>query len=145
MTSIRVVLDTNIVLSALLFRHGALSWLSAAWQAQAFQPLICRETAAELVRVLAYPKFKLTGEEREELLAEYLPWGEIVHVAKRPQTEGLCRDRQDEVFLELALVAKADALVTGDGDLLALKPQFPRLILTAEEFSQRLNKSGKKK
>ncbi|MFP7864029.1 putative toxin-antitoxin system toxin component, PIN family [Pseudomonas aeruginosa] len=56
----RVVLDTNIVLSALIFNAGRLAWIRHAWQQQQLQPLVCRETASELLRVLAYPKFKLS-------------------------------------------------------------------------------------
>lgn len=57
----RVVLDTNIVLSALLFNTGRLTWVRHAWQRQQVQPLVCTATVNELLRVLAYPKFKLTA------------------------------------------------------------------------------------
>jgi len=50
----RVVLDTNIVLSALLFNAGRLAWVRHAWQRQRVQPLVCRATVNELMRVLAY-------------------------------------------------------------------------------------------
>lgn len=69
----RVVLDPNVVLSALLFASGCLAWLRRAWQHGRMQPLVCRETAAELLRVLAYPKFKLSRPEQEQLLADLLP------------------------------------------------------------------------
>lgn len=42
----RVVLDTNIVLSALIFSAGRLAWIRQAWQQQQLQPLVCRETAS---------------------------------------------------------------------------------------------------
>src|SRR5262249_48764253 len=51
----RVVLDTNVVVSALLFTRGATVRLREAWQAGEVLPLASRATAAELVRVLAYP------------------------------------------------------------------------------------------
>jgi len=54
----RVVLDTHVVLSALLFRGGPASRVRAGWQAGDFVPLASAATARELVRVLAYPKFK---------------------------------------------------------------------------------------
>ena len=60
----RVVLDTNTVLSALLFVNGRLVPLRTAWQSSEVTPLLCAQTVEELLRVLAYPKFKLTPEER---------------------------------------------------------------------------------
>jgi predicted nucleic acid-binding protein len=45
-----------------------------------------------------------------------------------------CRDSSDESFLHLTLAARAACLVTGDGDLLALAPEFARPILTPEQF-----------
>lgn len=52
----RVVLDTNCVVSALLFSRGRLAWLRRAWQSGRVVPLVSRGTATKLIRVLAYPK-----------------------------------------------------------------------------------------
>ena len=60
MTFRRLVLDTNVLVSALQFLSGTVSWLRDAWQAQAVVPLASRDTTAELIRVLSYPKFQLT-------------------------------------------------------------------------------------
>lgn len=65
----RIVLDTSVLLSALLFHAGALSWVRLAWQSEAIHPLASHDTTTELIRVLSYPKFKLTSDEREDLLA----------------------------------------------------------------------------
>ena len=65
---VRAVLDTNIVLSALLFASGRLAPIRLAWQRSAFSPLLSRATTEELVRTLGYPKFGLTLTERDELL-----------------------------------------------------------------------------
>jgi len=66
-----IVIDTNLVLSALVFAQGRLSSLRHAWQGKYCHPLVSSATAAELIRVLAYPKFKLTAAEQQELLADY--------------------------------------------------------------------------
>jgi uncharacterized protein len=116
----RVVLDTNTVLSALLFVNGRLVPLRTAWQAGEVTPLLCAQTVEELLRVLAYPKFKLTAEEREELLADYLPYGEVVAPWRSKPAVPVCRDKKDQVFLDLAAVGAAHWLVTGDKDLLNL-------------------------
>ena len=124
----RLVLDTNVVLSALLFRAGALSWLRPEWQEGRILPLVSRETVEELIRALSYPKFRLAPGEQEDLLTEYFPWCEAVRVVQPPPVPE-CRDPADRPFLELAVVGKADALVTGDVDLLDLAPVFPIPIL----------------
>lgn len=129
MTVPRMVLDTNVLVSALLFPAGQLSWLRERWQSEALVLLASGDTTRELIRVLAYPKFRLTAEERDDLLADYLPWCETVDVSERLETPD-CRDPSDRPFLELALAGRADALITGDYDLLVLAPAFPVPILS---------------
>ncbi len=119
----RLVLATNVVLSALLFSSSALAWLRRAWQAKTIRPLASRETTMELIRVLAYPKFRLTASEREDLLADFLPFCETVAVPTGIEVP-VYRDPQDRPFLELAVAGKTDCLVTGDNDLLVLAPDF---------------------
>lgn len=138
----RIVLDTNVLLSALLFHAGSLSWLRHAWWSETLRPLASRDTAAELIRVLSHPKFRLTPEEREDLLGDYLPWCETVMVPKGIEVPR-CRDPFDRSFLELALAAKADALITGDRDLLALAGVFSVPILAPAAFRDRLPKEGR--
>ncbi len=139
MKPLRLVLDTNVLLSALLFRSAAMIGLRTAWQTEAIRPLASRETVAELLRVLHYPKFALDTADRETLLADYLPWCETVTIPVPPPGTPDCRDPLDRPFLELALAAQADALVTGDRDLLALANAFPVPILTPAEMRTRLS------
>ncbi len=129
MTVPRIVPDTNVLVSALLFPAGRLSWLREAWQSEAVVLLASGDTTRELIRVLAYPKFRLTADERDDLLADYLPWCETVDVSERLDTP-YCRDPSDRPFLELALAGRADALVTGDDDLLVLARALPVRILS---------------
>ena len=133
MNPLRVVIDTNVLLSALLFHAGALSWLRRAWQTVDIRPLSSRETTSELIRVLSYPKFDLSNDEQEDLLADYLPWCETI-VLSNPPDVPQCRDPFDRPFLELALSTQADALITGDNDLLSLAQVFPVRILTPRSF-----------
>lgn len=136
----RWVLDTNVVLSALIRPGGVSGRLRLAWQTEMFVPLVSRSTAAELIRVLAYPKFKLMPSEQHDLLADYLPWTEVVRMPTRlPQTPA-CRDPHDLPFLQLALASNADALVTGDADLLVLAPLRGIALLTPGHAIQRLSR-----
>jgi putative PIN family toxin of toxin-antitoxin system len=130
----RVVLDTNVVLAALLFSQGRLVPIRGAWQRGGVHPLASRATIEELMRALTYPKLKLTLEDQRELVADYLPYCTTVRMpAKLPRTPS-CRDPFDAAFLQLALVANADYLVTGDKDLLALQGQIRCPIIIPEAF-----------
>jgi len=80
----RVVIDTNLVLSTLVFANGRLAALRRAWQVRQCVPLVSKITTTELIRVLAYPKFKLDEAARQELLADYLPWCVTVHIPNPP-------------------------------------------------------------
>jgi len=130
----RVVLDTNVVLSALLFARGRLSPLRLAWQQGRFEPLVSQATTAELMRVLHYAKFRLGPEDMRDLLAEYLPWCTALAIPEKPPKVPECRDPGDVPFLQLALVSKADYLVTGDRHLLELARKFARPIVPADTF-----------
>ena len=117
---IRAVLDTNVVVSALLFR-GAASRLVAAWQGGRFRPLVSREIVLEYSRVLAYPKFHLEAKAIRALLQEeILPFVETVEVTTRKRV--VREDPSDDEFLACAVTARADFLVSGDAHLLALGP-----------------------
>jgi uncharacterized protein len=116
----RVVLDSNVVLSALLFTRGRLSVLRKAWHDARFCPLVSSVTIMELMRVLAYPKFKLTAGEQRELLADYLPYCAVVQMPDVQPPTSDCPDQYDVPFLELAVAGKASYLVTGDNDLKGL-------------------------
>ena len=133
----RLVLDTSVLLSALLFPAGVVTWIRAAWRAGRIGPLASRDTTAEFLRVLAYPEFRLTVAERQDLLDDYLPCCETVVIPDPPPWVPPCRDPLDRPFLELAITGRADALVTGDRDLLALEDTFAIPVLTPRALKER--------
>jgi uncharacterized protein len=124
----RVVFDTATVVSALVFADDRLAWLRSHWNEGDCVPLISTLTAAELTRVLAYPKFQLSIDDRRELLADYLPFCEVTTATRRCKI--LCRDAKDRPFLDLAESGKAECLVSGDRDLLVLAGKTPFVIET---------------
>ena len=146
----RAVCDTHTVVSALVFADGRLAWLRAAWRDGSVVPLVSADTVKELLRVLEYPKFGLSREDRDELLGDYLPFTETASAAgsvvpavlggpdHTPESAAIqCRDAADQMFLDLALAARADALITGDADLLALAGTFPVPIIAPAEAQRR--------
>jgi uncharacterized protein len=132
----RAVFDTTTVLSALCFRGGKLVWMKSHWQRAPGTPLISRATAAELAMVLNYPKFHLADDLQRELLAEYLPYCEIVAVSGHCPVA--CRDRKDQPFLDLAHLGKAEVLVSGDRDLLALAGKTKFVVESPEAYRRRV-------
>ena len=127
----RVVLATNVAVSAVVFRQGRLAWLREAWDPGRIIPVVSAETLAELVRVLAYPKLKLTEEEAKSVLAHYMEHAEAVGKVGTPRIPQ-CRDPDDRMFLRLAYAARVRALVTGDKDLLAVAGKSRVPILTPD-------------
>ncbi len=136
----RVVLDTNVVLSALVFEHGRLAALRQAWMQQRFIPLLDRPCTEELLRALHYPKFKLTPDEVEALLGDYLPYAETVDTSRAGSANlPTPADPTDRKFVRLAHIGKADVLVTGDHALLALSGKTRFAIEKPADFLRRLN------
>lgn len=134
--TLRVVFDTNVVLSALRFQGGHLAWLRAHWVSRAVQVLGSRATVDELIAVLAYPKFQLTPTDIAALLGDYLPYVEVV--ADPPRRDPpKCGDPDDQKFIDLAIAGRADVLVTGDKDLLAMKADVPFAVETPAEYAKR--------
>jgi uncharacterized protein len=129
---IRVVLDTNVLTSALLFR-GELSRIVGLWQKGKIVPVISKETFSELRTVLEYRKFSLSRAEIESLIEhEILPFFEVVNVSKH--VKGACRDPGDDKFISCALSANADGIVTGDKDLCDLRKYRSIKIIDASDF-----------
>jgi len=136
--SLRLVFDTNSVVSALLFENGQLAWLRAFWQKHEHQSLVSKATVRELIRVLAYPKFRLEKQNIEALLADYLPFTESVNLPANVPPLPRCRDTKDQMFIELADAGTADVLITGDADLLIMADECSFAIETPTDFYRRI-------
>ena len=136
MGAVKVVVDTNVVISALLF-GGVPGKLIALWQSDTINPVASKEIVDEYLRVLTYPKFKLSEEEINYLLyQEILPFFDIIDVRQGPQT--LEKDPQDDKFIRCALAANAIYIISGEQHLLALKSYHKIKILSPADF---INKS----
>jgi uncharacterized protein len=113
----RVVVDTNIFVRALISGVDSSSPLQL-WLSGRIQLVVSTETLAELAAVLTRPKFQryFTADNVTGLLTLLREHGEWVVVATQL---ALCRDPKDDVFLNLAITAQADYLVSEDNDLVA--------------------------
>lgn len=128
----RVVIDTNVLVSCLLFR-GHLSYLRDLWVQRKITPILSKATFDEFRQVLAYPKFALTPQEIRAIIdIEILPYFDVVET--EVSSNGLCRGPHDEKSLTLAQQGSADYLTTGDQDLLVLHDVVSFRIVTPKVF-----------
>ena len=130
----RLVLDTNVLISGLLFGGAAGRFLERMWTGK-FRIAVSPEIEAEYVRVLAYPRFHLDRQDIARLKDSYiLPFCDHVPVKVGP---AVCRDLHDDKFLYCAVAARASAIVTGDKDILAVGTEFRGIpILTVQQALQ---------
>jgi putative PIN family toxin of toxin-antitoxin system len=135
----KVVLDTNVVVSAVLIRGGNESHVLAAWRGGVFDLILSPQLLEELGRVLSYPKIRdarwMTEAEVVELV-QILAEESILVPGHLSVTAS--RDPADDKFLAAAVEADADYLVTGDKDLLTLKTYRHVKIVTPAVFRQML-------
>jgi putative PIN family toxin of toxin-antitoxin system len=141
MTAKRIVLDTNIWLDWLVFKDSSLLYLKKEFSEGRVEILIDAACEAELERVLAYDlaKHTLDAAAQAACLAECRRIVQRVdHAAPEAERKLLprCADPDDQKFLELALAARADALVTKDHKLLELARRTKAFrILNPRKFS----------
>ncbi len=131
----RIVLDTNVLVSAAL-RNGSLPHRALLQARLEGRLLASDETLAEFRSVLLRDKFDRDVDRalRVELLQEYAQLCSLVPIVAPICA---CRDPKDDKFLELAVHGRADAIITGDRDLLDLNPFRGIAILTPAEYLQR--------
>lgn len=129
----RFIFDTNTLISAFLLSNqttAARAWYRAA---EIGQIIVSDETIAEFADVFIRPKFDkyLSSAKRLTIIEDF----KTITKAFRPtETVSICRDEKDNKYLELALTAQADCIITGDADLLVLHPFEYIPILSAAGF-----------
>lgn len=127
----RVVIDTNVWISAFLSKTGAPAVLVRQVLARG-EPVFSAATFAELDARLWRPKFDryLNMEQRKLLLHDVDALAHWVSVPPIIAAQVFCRDADDDKFIHAALAAGVSLLVTGDEDLLCLHPLGELRILT---------------
>lgn len=129
----RVVVDTNVLISALLAPAGKPAEVMRQLAASEATLLVSRVTFLELASRLARPKFD--RYRTPEQMDRYLEWlAELAEWVKPSIRISDCRDPDDNRFLEVLVAGEGDVLVTGDSDLLELDPYEGKAILTPAGF-----------
>jgi putative PIN family toxin of toxin-antitoxin system len=131
---LRVVLDTNVLVSGLAYPESLPGRIVSAWKQGALTVVLSRYILDEMVRVLPRLKrVKLSAAEIRDLADSFMFMAEIVEPSGK--LEKALRDRADAPVLQALQAAKADYLITGDKDLLALTGRYP--IVTPAAFWER--------
>lgn len=140
MTSDRLVLDTNVFVSGLIWPASAPGRVMDLAVAQC-RLLASRDTLDELVTTLLSARFDpyLSRADRDVALERLIP---LLELAEPIQIVRLCRDPKDDKFLEAALNGRADVLVSGDKDLLVLNPFSGIAIVTPADYLARVAKEA---
>ncbi len=139
----RLVIDSNVWIAALISPTGTAGQLVDAVLGHDIDILLSEATFAELVSRLGRPKFDKYREPEAwnqflAALVDLALWHEDAGTAA-----GISRDGDDDKFLALAVTGQADAIVSGDRDLLKLGTHEGIPILTPAQFLLGLRESGR--
>ena len=128
MRDLRLVVDTNVLISRLLSPRSVAARAVDLAIAEG-RLLVSEATLSELARVLARPKFDRYVEiqDRQEFIRYLSTLVEVVTILQRFRA---CRDPKDDMFLDVAINGQASTIITGDEDLLALDPFMKIRIVT---------------
>lgn len=139
---IRAVVDTNILIRALLKPQGSVGPVLTRLRDGDYVLLYAEPLLNEMVTTLTLPrirnKYHLTDDDVETVLALVLLRGEPVAPERRIMAS---RDPKDNIVLEVAVAGRADYIVTGDDDLLVLHPFENISIVRPAEFLKALEAS----
>ena len=130
----KLVLDANVFISAFIW--GGVPRSIIKRYVQVLDTLfVSREIIDEIKRVLGLPKFEeFRNIGFDSIIVHIETYGRMVVIHSKHRVAGVCRDPKDNIYLECALAAGADYLITGDKDLLVLKEYGGVTIVNARSY-----------
>ncbi len=135
----RAVVDTGVLVSALLRRRGITGEILRALRDRRFTLIYTTPIVIEIIDVLGRDhfrkKYQIQPEDVTVLINLIRLRGELVIPGRAVK---VCRDPKDDKFLEAAIAGKVEAIVSGDADLLVLNPFEGINILRPSEFLARI-------
>ena len=124
MAGLRVVLDTNVLVSGLAYPGSVPGRIVAAWRQGGLDVVLSRYILDELVRVLPrLPRVQMTPAEIRDLADSFMFIADVVEPQGTEDAD--LRDQADQPVLLTLIGSRSDYLVTGDKDLLALADRYP--------------------
>jgi uncharacterized protein len=132
----RVVLDTNVIISGFISRRGAPGQILERWRQGAFELLVSQAILDEYQQVFQYdhlqPVLRMTEAEIVEAVERFRTLGELVE--PEMSIDAVKEDADDTMFLECAVAGGADIIVSGDPHLRQLRSYEGVHILTPAAF-----------
>ena len=138
---LRVVIDTNVLVSSVISKKGAPAVLIQAWSDRLFDLVTSEAIIAEIGRVLSEPRLKQVfniSDDRIARLVELLRKGSILVPGSAAVAGAVPADPSDEMFLAAALDGNADVIISGDKDLLKIETFRGIAIITPRQFLDRI-------
>jgi len=141
---LRVVLDTNVLVSGLLSSGGICNQIIRRWVNGEFILCICKETIEELEKVVRYPNIAKRHKLSEDEMRHYIEYLEefALKVNITEIIDVIKADRSDNIFPACALESGADYIVSGNYHLLDLKLYKSTKIITPRKFYDILSNQG---
>ena len=134
---LKIVVDTNLIVSAVITSHGNPAKILGLFRKNLIEIVISEEIAAEIQKVLNYPKIKKrhgwSSEETKRFVKGIKEFCIVVVPKTQPEII-VTKDASDDKFLDCALAGEVDYIVTGDKHLLNLGQYSGIPIITPEQL-----------
>ena len=132
----RVVLDANVYVGALISGRDSPAWILAQWREKRFDVVISPQILDELERILHYPKLREQHALPEAQIRRFLRAlrNQAINVAPSGTLDAIEADAEDNRYLECAVAGSAGVIVSGNGRLLALQEYQGVQILSPADF-----------
>ncbi len=109
-----VVLDTNILLDVLVFDDSRAHPLRVALTASELDAVATEKTLAEFLDVIGRQQFSLSPEKQQEIIAQWRTWSRLINDEEITVAPWKCKDRDDQIFINLAYTLKPSVLISKD-------------------------------
>ncbi|MCL2182980.1 MAG: putative toxin-antitoxin system toxin component, PIN family [Chitinispirillia bacterium] len=129
----KIVIDLNVFISAYL-RGGIPREVTKRYARRLDTLYITDDIIAEIKNTLKKPKLKMTQDKIDGIIAAILTFSEKITVLPQHRASGVCRHSKDDKYIECALAAQADCIISGDNDLLTLKEYKGIKMMKPREF-----------
>jgi putative PIN family toxin of toxin-antitoxin system len=116
-----VIIDTNILLDIFVFENEAAQALRDCLSQQQIDAVICQQTLNELNDVIGRPQFNLTTDQQKAIETQWLQWARLIDVEDLAAAPWKCKDRADQIFIDLAYSLRPSRLISKDLQVLKLK------------------------
>ncbi|MBS3137713.1 putative toxin-antitoxin system toxin component, PIN family [Candidatus Woesearchaeota archaeon] len=138
---IRIVLDTNIIISAFGWSGNEYNILQKVMNKELLL-VLSPEILDEYKRILLLQRLEFQEDEVEEFISALLEVAELIYPIYNKQSSIAIRDKDDIKFIICAIESKADYIITGDNDLLVIDKYNSIQIISSKNFLETLEKNN---